>query len=283
MDNGNNGGNTANTDGVSTFNQNNLEESLNRLFNMARSRASDAIGWYAKNRKPKKFSASIIRFSAVILFSLAGLAPVLAGAGVTDIGGVKLINSGYVFAAVAAALIGLDKFFGLSSGWIRYITTELSIEKSLGEFEMDWVIANACLDQDQEEKNCPGKRLQLLKGFMAKVDGLIEDETMQWASEFQGALAMLEKSIAKSRETMRPGAVQLTIQRGAGIHSGVSVYLDGQLREQVTGASTTISNISSGQHEVRISGLNQTGETVQAAKVFEVPAGGIANVTLKIE
>ena len=31
---------------------------------------------------------------------------------------------GYVFAAIAAGLIAFDKYFGLSTGWIRYIQTQ---------------------------------------------------------------------------------------------------------------------------------------------------------------
>ncbi len=161
--------------------------------------------------------------------------------------------------------------------------TELNIERALNGFEIDWVIANACLDQDPEEKRCPKKRFQLLKDFMERVDGLIEDETMQWATEFQGALAILEKSIAETRKASRPGSIEVTIQKGKDIQGSVSLLLNGQEREEVIGESTSISRVAPGQYEVRIIGKDNNNKTVQASRMINVVAGEIAKVTLKLE
>jgi hypothetical protein len=43
-----------------------------------------------------------------------------------------------LFLGVAAALIGLDKTFGYSSGWARYVLTATNIRKSLEDFRLDW-------------------------------------------------------------------------------------------------------------------------------------------------
>ena len=47
----------------------------------------------------------------------------------------------------AAALIGLDKTFGFSSGWARYVLTVTSIRKALEEFRMDWISLSAKIDK----------------------------------------------------------------------------------------------------------------------------------------
>jgi SMODS and SLOG-associating 2TM effector domain 2 len=47
-------------------------------------------------------------------------------------------QAGYLLIAEAAGCVGLDRFFGYSTGWIRYITTAMAIEKSLEEYRMEW-------------------------------------------------------------------------------------------------------------------------------------------------
>jgi hypothetical protein len=50
---------------------------------------------------------------------------------------------GYLFLALAAAFVATDKFFGFSSGWIRYIRTGQVLMKELAEFRMDWAMLMA--------------------------------------------------------------------------------------------------------------------------------------------
>jgi hypothetical protein len=42
---------------------------------------------------------------------------------------------GYVMLALAAACVGFDHFFGLSTGWMRFMVTEMSLQQVLAEFQ----------------------------------------------------------------------------------------------------------------------------------------------------
>ena len=163
-------------------------QDLESLYRMVVDKASDAIGYYQGRKGPKRFWAQFIRFVAVILFTIAGLVPLVDATGLFNSrplvipenptpGQLKqiveqnlstVIDSGQIallFAAVAAALIGMDKFFGLSSSWTRFISAELSLQRSLDRFRMDWALANASLKDGDEERDRPLERLQLLKDF----------------------------------------------------------------------------------------------------------------------
>jgi hypothetical protein len=195
----------------------------------------------------------------------------------------ELGQLGYVFAAIAAVLVGLDRFLGLSTGWVRYITAELSLRKALADFQMDWVIRNAELADDAGEQKCPRERLALIKNFSSRIDQYVEAETMQWAAEFQGALAMLQTAVREAQEAARPGTVQVTVQRGAGIRAGATVYLDGEARGRTSNGTLTLTRVSAGGHEVAAVGEREEGGEVRAATSITVPGGGVVPITLKLE
>lgn len=52
----------------------------------------------------------------------------------------SLGHFGYIFLALAAGCVAMDKFFGFSSNWMRFMTTSLALQRHLAEFEMDWNI-----------------------------------------------------------------------------------------------------------------------------------------------
>ena len=143
--------------------RNSVDRDLEVLYWIVVKKASDAVIYYQGCKKWKRFWARFIRFFAVTLFSVAGLIPLLDATGLFD--GAPLvvpgstnpdevrqiveqslaagIDSGQIallFAAVAAALIGMDKFFGLSSSWTRFISAELSLQRSLDRFQLDWAL-----------------------------------------------------------------------------------------------------------------------------------------------
>jgi hypothetical protein len=228
---------------------------LDRLCEIIQRKAYAAIDWYVGARRSKKRAAWWIRLGAIFFVSLAGLVPVLDAAGLIDeqptivavvaegddgsvdlrqveqtteelrgrFAGLELGQLGYVFAAIAAALVGLDRFLGLSTGWVRYITAELSLRKALADFQINWVIRNAELADDAGEQKCPRERLALIKDFSSRIDENVEAETRQWAAESQGAMAMLQTAVREAQETARPGTVQVTVQRGAGIRPEATV------------------------------------------------------------
>ena len=115
------------------------EQSLNSVYLYSTKLASDAIDWYIYAKKKKKKGARIIRVLSIILAALAAILPTLSEL-FQQKDGTPLIRAGWTTVAlgVAGALLLLDRFFGFSSAWIRYIVAELQIKQLNEEFQMDW-------------------------------------------------------------------------------------------------------------------------------------------------
>jgi hypothetical protein len=92
---------------------------MDEYFNHLYTEASESIGWYYRNRKRPALWARVFRWAAILLSVAGGLYPIWRG-----IRGVPAVGDlGYTLLATAAALIAVDRFGGLSSARMRYITT----------------------------------------------------------------------------------------------------------------------------------------------------------------
>lgn len=291
-------------DAFGPLNADDIEGSLHSLYLAVLRKVDSALKWYRDARRIKSRWSSAIRLFAIVLFSVAGLIPILQAAGLswTSISAIPanpttdqvlaLVRGprfdfgqlGYVAAALATAFLGLDKFFGFSSGWVRYMLADSNIRKAVAEFQMNWVIANTCLDRDEEERRCAKKRLQLLKDFSIKITDLLDEETRQWAGEFQGALSALDKSASDAQEVTRPGMIVVTIKRGAAVGPDpVIVYLDGHQREVGAGETMVLRSVTPGQHEVLVVGKRKDASATQDMKAVNVSPAGIGNVEVQLE
>src|SRR5450755_2470262 len=131
-----------------------IPASLQGLLKFVEDEAQKSIKWYFYNKRTKSFLSQWVQFLAVALTAAAGLCPL-----VFPIFKIQLFNSNLwptLFVGLAAALLGLDKAFGFSSGWARYVMAGTNIRKSLEEFRMDWAMLIA--------KACPSPTLQQLEG-----------------------------------------------------------------------------------------------------------------------
>lgn len=282
-----------------------VDQDLHRLYRSVIEKATEAINYYKERKPTKRIGARAIRFFAVVLFSLAGLVPLVDSTSVFDddppiivgkLDATKVeeaikesrgsgIDSGQVallFAAVAAALLGMDKFFGLSSTWTRFVSAELSLERSLDRFQMDWALANVSLKNDDEERKRPIDRVQLLKEFSMEISQINEDETKVWISEYQTALAALERSVKERQEALRPGSLHLTIQRGSKVQGVCKVLLDGQEVQETGGDSLAIRRVPPGPHDVQVVGKDPNGQDVKVGQMVTVPSGGVAPITMTL-
>jgi len=212
-----------------TWNCSDVCASLDSVYKYVEKEAAASIEWYWKNKWWKAKMSSAIQFLAVILAALAGLVPILA-----QIQGGATVNAGLwssVLVGTVASLLGLDKAFGFSSGWTRYVLTATSIRKALEEFRLDWAALSSgacpCPDPPAEQV---AKMLQRARDFASTVEGLVLQETRDWATEFQANISQLEKDakgqmdslkaqIEKDRQAQAAasitGSIELTVANAA--------------------------------------------------------------------
>lgn len=161
--------------------------------------ASRSITWYLVARRSKKRWAQRLRVAAIVMVSVAGVLPVLSQI-FNDTSSV-IIQPAWssVALAIAVALVALDRFFGFSSAWARYMATGQAISAALNEFRFDWQQASSQFVAGEPTQDDIKTILDLVKAFTRKTDELIQAETMQWVSEFRETLTEIERSAQKQR------------------------------------------------------------------------------------
>jgi hypothetical protein len=84
------------------------EASLEKLRGHLLEHSESCINWYCRSKGPKSFWGVWLRFLSILLIALAAL------------------------------LSGVDRFLGLSSGWVRYVRTAQALTERMNQFQFDW-------------------------------------------------------------------------------------------------------------------------------------------------
>jgi hypothetical protein len=181
-----------------------VENSLIEHRQYVESEAQKQIAWYYAKKNRKAQVSTVLRFVAILLFVMGGLVPILKATIPPEAIGKLPFDfgqAGYLLIGVAAGCVGLDRFFGYSTGWIRYITTAMAIEKSLEEYRMEWARNIAKLRGGSPNEQQLDQLIQTCEVFSLAIKSQVEQETKAWVAEFQSNLAQLEKDLqAKADE-----------------------------------------------------------------------------------
>ena len=175
-------------------------QSLDTVYDHVVGLATDAISWYTSHRGSKKRWAQRLRVGAIFMVAVAGILPVLSQ--ITIQRASLRIDPAWATVAlgVAVALVALDRFFGFSSAWARYMTTGQAIAAALNQFRIDWQQTKRRLSQEASTDEQIDQLLGLARGLVAQCDQLIQVETGQWVSEFRATLAEIESAVEAPRK-----------------------------------------------------------------------------------
>jgi hypothetical protein len=284
--------------------------SLDALVQYVENEAAGAIQWYWKSKKWKARLSRWIRLWAIILTAGAGLVPIVFYI-LKELGYLKpaeVATSGLwssVLVGVAAALLGMDRAFGLSSGWARYVLAATDIRKRLEEFRMDWIALTAAASPAPSADQITAL-IQKAKECRGAVEGVVAQETKDWVTEFQSNMAQLEKDVKAQLDALRvqvdktqearqtttqPGSIEATIGNAEKTKDFTfSVALEGPdgevvKEERVIGGKTWGRlNIAPGHYRLVITAAGADGRPTSSATVVVVKAADVARpiVTLPI-
>jgi hypothetical protein len=176
------------------------EAALTRLYRYAEGRAIDAVDWYLADKRGKRTWSRGLRLLAILLVTAGALQPLLDAAAP----GPSRTAWGYVLLGMAAACVGFDRCFGLSSGWMRSMTCAQALERRLEQLQYDWAAECARSAARTVDPKQVQNRLALLRVFSDDMAALLQQETATWVLEFQSSLLRLERS-----NTPRSGSVPL--------------------------------------------------------------------------
>lgn len=183
--------------------------SLTHLRSYVEEHAQKQIAWYHAKGRIHASVSSALRFLAIFFFALGGMVPIVKAALRPDT--VSRLpfdfgQAGYLLIATAAGCVAMDRFFGYSSGWIRYITTAIALEKSLEEFRLEWERHIARLRGAAPGEMQLDQLIQTCETFSLAIHRQVEQETKAWVTEFESNLAQLERELAaRADEVKRAG------------------------------------------------------------------------------
>ncbi|MFA6011263.1 MAG: SLATT domain-containing protein [Desulfobacteraceae bacterium] len=155
--------------------------------------------WYWTSIKTKRRTSIWIRALCFLLIAFGSILPILAA--INEKADDKLTFTQYAIALIALAglLVYADRVFGWSSGWLRYITTVMTMENLTRSFELEWanyiILKNAPLDPADVKA-----LFELARKLEQELTNLQADETTKWVAEFNSGTSLLESMIKSQRE-----------------------------------------------------------------------------------
>ena len=161
--------------------------------------AREAEAWYAGRRGSKRLWGRALRVGAIVLASVAAVLPVLSEIYTTDDRPAIAPGWATVFLAAAAGLVALDRYFGFSSGWMRFMAAELKLTRLRHEFEYRWQAGRAAAGVRPTPEQV-GALLAEAQAFVLAVDDVVAAETSSWISEFRTSLESAEQGLERSRD-----------------------------------------------------------------------------------
>jgi hypothetical protein len=159
------------------------EAALRQLYELAEHEALDAIDWYLEDKRTKRRFSRLLRAGAIVFASAGGIFPLVVRSP-TD------VNWGYLLLGLAGLCLAFDRFFGLSSAWMRDMAAVNRLRSVLTKFQLDWAAATLAAVAGGPES--VQTRLAVLQEFSADLPAQIGQETTTWTGEFNSLLGQLD-------------------------------------------------------------------------------------------
>lgn len=255
-------------------------ESLKELFVATSALGESAIEWYRDNVRGMRLGSRTIRLCSISLASFGALVPLLANA-FRRVDRTYLFDPqwGYFAFALAVVVLGVDKFYGFSTGWARYIKTQLALERGLTDLRYDWTAVVANVENQVPTPDELKAMLKKLKDFVDFVHSQIQQETEAWLVEFQTSLSDLMTTVRSQTDTTKAGSVQVTVTNAAQFDGGVTVTLDQLTEMPLTGTQCFFPSVSPGPHAISVRG-KKADKLSNASDVVKVSPGATASVSI---
>jgi hypothetical protein len=165
-------------------------ERLDELYRWVERRALETAAWYLADRVWKRRGARVLRMGAAGGAVAGAALPLLDMTGV--VGGVA--PWGYLALLLGAACVAGDRFFGVTSGWIRDVATAQAVQRRLQVLQFDWAsesVREILGPADGTASEAADRCLGVLRRFSEDITELVRLETADWMVEFRTGAAPL--------------------------------------------------------------------------------------------
>ncbi|WHM37985.1 SLATT domain-containing protein [Streptomyces sp. BPTC-684] len=191
-------------------------ERLDELYRWVEAGALRTAEWYLADRLWKRRGARVLRVCTAT-GAIAG-----AGLPLLDVTGALPGASGwgYVSLLLGAACLACDRYFGLTSGWMRDVATAQAVQRRLQVLQFDWAsesVREVLGPTEGTASEAAERCLTVLRRFSEDVTELVRSETADWMVEFRsGPAPLVMQSLASlsPRPDAAPGPGRFPLPPG---------------------------------------------------------------------
>ncbi|MET9117226.1 SLATT domain-containing protein [Streptomyces longwoodensis] len=163
---------------------------LDELYRWAERGALETAAWYLADRTGKRRGARALRAGTAAGAVAAAALPLLDLSGVLD----GAARWGYLALLVAVSCVGVDRFLGVTSGWMRDVATAQAVQRRLQVLQFDWAaesVREVLGPAEGTAAEAAERCLAVLRRFSEDVTELVRTETADWMVEFRTGPAPL--------------------------------------------------------------------------------------------
>ncbi|MFE9850662.1 SLATT domain-containing protein [Streptomyces sp. NPDC005576] len=163
-------------------------ERLDELYRWVETGALETAAWYLKDRTWKRRGARGLRVGTSVGVVAGATLPLL------DLTGALNGSAGYGYFSLllGAACMACDRYFGLTSGWIRDLATAQAVQRRLQVLQFDWAsesVREVLGPTEGTASEAAERCLGVLRRFSEDVTELVRSETADWMVEFRAGPA----------------------------------------------------------------------------------------------
>ncbi len=165
-------------------------ERLDELYRWVERGALETAAWYLADRVWKRRGARVLRAGAAGGAVAGAALPLLDMTGV--VGGVA--PWGYLALLLGVACVAGDRFFGVTSGWMRDVATAQAVQRRLQALQFDWAsesVREVLGPAEGTAGEAADRCLGVLRRFSEDLTELVRLETADWMVEFRMGAAPL--------------------------------------------------------------------------------------------
>ncbi|MGW3493936.1 SLATT domain-containing protein [Streptomyces sp. NPDC001020] len=163
---------------------------LDELYRWVEDRALETVAWYLADRVWKRRGAQALRGGAALGAVCGAALPLLDMTGVMA----GVAPWAYLSLLLGVACVAADRFFGVTSGWMRDVATAQAVQRRLRALQFDWATESVreVLGPSEGTAGEAAERcLSVLRRFSDDVLDLVRAETTDWMVEFRTGSAPL--------------------------------------------------------------------------------------------
>jgi YD repeat-containing protein len=168
-------------------------EAYEYIFRWVEKEALEAHSWYIDEKRYKALASKSLRFISIILLTAGTLFPVLS---LVSSGRINA-EYGYIALGCAGGLLLMDRGFGFSASWTRYMVSAAKILSVMKKYQVMWALLNVETPHGDALQQKYDEAERIIREFAGEIFMVLEEETSSWISEFNSNLDRLQNEVMK--------------------------------------------------------------------------------------